>query len=183
MRNDETVRHAAGLEGGTPERAHLDGAIGQFVVIGRHIPAKSARIDPDRFKTCGQFPMLGRWFNGNVLRLAGLPQYHEAQAGRVEEAPVGIEPGGSHRGIVRLHLIGNVQGLARRAINLPAVLVDLLHGTGLSALPCLQRQQFPRKLADQIAARNPCRQGKLLAFCRAGDAQRDLKQMGMHIRG
>ena len=46
--DDESVWHAAGLEGAAPERAQLKRTVGQFVVVRRLVGAEALRVDLER---------------------------------------------------------------------------------------------------------------------------------------
>ena len=125
--------------------------------------------------------MLAGRCNGDMLGFVRLPLHHAAQTGGIEKAPLGIQPGRAHRVVVSMHLITHHQRLAWRAIDLPAVLVELLHCANFFALLRLPALQLPGKFADQVAAGNPCGQNQLLPGCRFLDAQRDMKQMRVRI--
>ena len=160
--HDETVRYAMQFEVGLPEIAQLERAVGQRVVIGCQIAAKAACIDLFRIQPGSQPPgRIGREHRDR-MRQTGAAHGLQAQAGRVEEAAVGIKPGGAHRVVVRVDLVADRQRLAIAALHHPAVLVQLHHAAGLAVLGGAQLLQVTGKFADQVAAGNPDRQHQLL---------------------
>ena len=81
-----------------------------------------------------------------------------------------------------MHLICHLQRLAGRAIDLPAVFIELVDGADPSALARLQALEAACKFTNQVASRNPCGQGQLLVLIRTLNAQHHMKQVGVRIR-
>jgi len=177
------VGNAAGLEAAHPERAQFYRAVHQFVVVGSAIQAKALLVGGQRLEPRGHGPLRGGSGAGHVQRVAVLflAMHAQAQAGAVEEATRGVQPGRAHRVVVGADGVSQIQRLARRAGHLPAMLVKLGQGQRTFALARTQLLQIFRKLPHQIAARDPDGQGQLLQRCRAGDGQRDAEQVRMQV--
>ncbi len=181
----KAVRHAAGVEAATPERAQLHGAVHQFVVVGGLVQAKAFLIGFDGRETRGGVPG-GLVFDGGQLQLVGrifLPMHPQAQAGAIEETALAVQPGGAHRIVKGINLVAQHQGLPALARDGPAALVLLRDGQAAAALFGAQVLQVFGKLAHQITARNPHGQRHGLLRRWLGNSQRDLEQMRMQVGG
>ena len=180
-RHDEAVRYTIQREAGVPEIAQFERAVGQRIVIGGEVAAKALGIDLYRIQSGRQPPgRIGRCHRDR-MRHPGAALGLQAQAGRVEEATVGIEPGRAHRVVVGVDLVADRQRLAGAAFHHPAVLVQLHHAAGLAVLAGAQLLQVTRKFADQVAARNPDRQHQFLLGSGLLYHHLDLEQVLMRI--
>ncbi|MCY1513852.1 hypothetical protein D9M68_483710 [compost metagenome] len=185
-RDHEAVRHAAGLELGAPEGAHLDRAVGQFVVAGGAVAAEAVLVGLRRHERGGARPArgVGRQRGRHDLqrmRRLGLALDTQADAGAVEEAARGVEPGGAHRVVVGAHLVVQHQRLARHAVDLPAAFVELRQHRLAAALRGAQALQVLGELAHEVAAWDPHRQRHALLRGGRGDGQRDGEQARMQV--
>jgi len=179
----KAVGHTTGGECTAPERAQLEGVVHQAVVVVRAVAAKSTFIRLHGRQAGGHLPAPGGagGCEGQFVGLVLLAPDLQAQAGAVEEAPVGVQPGGAHRVVQRIHLVFQHQGLPVGTVGPPARLVQLLECYGLAALAGRQFLQVLGEFAHQVAAGNPDRQGHLLPCCGAGDGQGDAEQVRMQI--
>ena len=89
---------------------------------------------------CGDRPMGSLCRSDDFQRVNGLflavdPQ---TQAGAVEKTALRIKPGGTHRVVVGVHLVGHSKALAWPRIHFPLVFVQLAQGHGIAVLCGLQ---------------------------------------------
>ena len=165
------VQYAAGGETHQGEFAHFDGVIDQFVVIFCLVKPETLRRGILCFECRGDAPMaerrIVRWPDIDQAGLRFLPEHAQKDAGAVKEAVCLIEMRAPYRQIPGVDFAGNGQCPAgRECFCLPGLLVEFAQVHRLAARFGANGDDVPGKIADQITAGNPGRQGKTLTFRR-----------------
>ena len=181
LADDETVGNAVGREAPAPEAAQLHGAVGQRVVVRGRIASQAAGIHLLRRQGGGQLPPGRGLGQGQDVGQVGMPLGLHAHGSRVEKAALGIEPGGAHRGIMRIHDIVHLQRHPGPAADLPAVLVECRHRAGAPTLAGRHALHVAGEFAHEVAAGNPDRQHQRLGGRWLRDGERDLKQVRVRL--
>jgi len=169
----DLVRHAQHVEAAERERAHLDRAVDQLVVVARRVGAEAAapraarRREPGDHAPVGIGRSLGRQDVEAAAR-ALVADRQQEHAAAVEEAVRRVQVRRAHRQVPGVDLVGQRQRPVRRRAA-PGVLVELFdpHAPPGARLAGLQRRQahdVARKLSHHVAARYPRGQHEQLAL-------------------
>ena len=98
----------------TPKRTQFKRAIHQFVIIRKRITTKTLLVDTlsgvAPVATC-QLRLLPTGFQGQDVWGVFLPFHAQAQTGAVEKPTRIVQPSGSHRIVMRKHLVADANGL------------------------------------------------------------------------
>jgi hypothetical protein len=113
-------------------------------------------------------------------RLIAAAGRHQEQRGAIEECPAAVEPGAPDRKVECLDRCGDGQR-PLAAANDPGTLVLLLDVLRACGVACLDGDDMPRKLPQQIAAGNPRRQRERLLCCGIIDPAFDDKMMPIGV--
>ncbi len=109
----DPMRHAVGGEPRLGERPQFHRMIDQLVVVGGAVQTEPARIKLDRRHRSDRAPAPirgpDRRAQQHRRRLVFAAEYARKQAGAVEETALGVEPGATHRQIVREDASGHDQ--------------------------------------------------------------------------
>ena len=180
----KAVRNAAGHKAAAPKRAHLHRAVHQGVVVVGAVKAKTGLGHAHRLQPGGHAPAFECVTGHQRHRVRGLRLlWHlQAQAGAVEKAARGVQPGGAHRVVKRVDLVLHLQRCAGDACHFPGGFVLLLHGHPFAGLAGFQLLQVFGKFPHQVAARNPHRQAQGLGGGRHWHRERDPEQVRVDIQ-
>ncbi|MNQ77235.1 hypothetical protein D3C85_920950 [compost metagenome] len=151
-------------------RAHLDGMVDQRVVVRRQVQAEAVAAGRAfvavGFRKAGvDLPALDAARRRQVHQAGQvvLAMHAQENAGAIEEAVSFVQMRAAHRQVPGIdHVLHPQRTVTGRG--LPGVVVDFVDIHPPRAGMRGHRFDLARKIADQIAARNPGRQGQALAF-------------------
>src|SRR5690606_29017634 len=183
-RDHEPMRNAGRVEVHALEAADLERMIDQLVVALGAVAAETALVDGDGQHRGCDAPILAAlvvWrLELELDRLAPVPLGDQEQARAVEVRAAPVEVSAAHGLIERVNLDRHDE-LPLGAAKPPRGLVRLLRGQRAPAALAADRDDMPRELAQQIAARNPRRHPHAFGRRRIVDPQLDLEQMAARI--
>ena len=169
----DVVGHSGGREAGEGEGAHFDRVVDQFVIIGGAVQAErvlggGARFAVGRRQRRGDAPVAvsatRRRLDIDEARRLFLTNDAQEDAGAVEEGVRFVEVGAAYRKIPGMDFAGDGERRAEfERRGLPGVLAELDQRHVLAARFGADGDDVAGEIADQVAARNPCRQGKTLS--------------------
>ena len=167
------MRYAAGSKAQAREGPHFNRMVDQFIIVARSVSAKSSVCRSRPRQTGCHLPgaVARRRRRINLHRTVSilLPQYSQKHTGAVEKTVGGIQMRAAHRKIPCVDLVVDNQRTVRGR-RLPGVLVQLRKAKCTAAGLRANRHDMPCEFANHVAAGNPRRQRKALAFdIRFGD--------------
>ena len=182
-RHHKAVAHTACHECATPETAHFNGVVYQFIVVQRLISPKPGSRYFDGFQSSSQLPaaqsFVARHLHHMGHQLA--TGYTQEQARTVKKTTPRVQPGAAHRVVKGIDLVGHDQRFVRACCDIPSAFVGLHRLARLCALPGAKVLKVFGKLPHQVAAGYPHRKAQALQYRRLVYSERDLKQVGVQV--
>ena len=173
---------------------HLDRMVDQFVVTGGTVkaitmPLRAMLLAVRRFQCRGYAPILEglacRWLDVDQAGEFFLPKNAQEYAGAVKKGMGLVEVRAANRKVPRIDLTGDGNRLAMlQPCSLPGVFVQFCQAYRPATRHGADGDNVPRKVAYQVAAGNPGREGEALAG-RVGrrDGATPLESVCMHAQG